>query len=76
MAVDNSLGDRLDTLSTESESENFKNLDTQEALKILEIMNAEDEKVISVIREILPQLASVVEKIVDHLHNSGRSQLG
>ena len=57
-----------------TESKNFKSssLDTMSITEIVELINEEDSKISRVIKEIIPQISSLIENIVKNLLNEGR----
>ncbi len=57
---------------TEQENPNSANIDKLPTLDALRIINAEDAKVAFAIEKVLPEIASVIEKIVERLKNGGR----
>lgn len=62
----------LKHLVTETRNPASMNLDRMSALEIVSLMNREDEKVITAVREILPKIASAVDLIVEALKKGGR----
>lgn len=70
--TNNTLLTTLAQLITEQRNSNSMNIDTLSALDIVRKMNEEDQKVAIVVRENLPQIALVVEKIVAAFQQGGR----
>lgn len=70
--TNNTLLTTLAQLITEQRNPNSMNIDTLSALDIVRKMNEEDQKVAIVVRENLPQIALVVEKIVAAFQQGGR----
>ena len=64
--------ENLAQLTTERQNEAARDLDTRSALEIAEIMNAEDAKVPQAIARALPQIAAVIDAIVEALGRGGR----
>ncbi len=64
--------ENLAQLTTERQNETARDLDTRSALEIAEIMNAEDAKVPQAIARALPQIAAVIDAIVEALGRGGR----
>ncbi len=62
----------LAKLSTEQRNPNSMNLDMMTPLEIAQIMNSEDQKVISAIKEVLPQISKAIELATQSLKNGGR----
>ncbi|URL02078.1 N-acetylmuramic acid 6-phosphate etherase [Avibacterium sp. 20-126] len=69
---DNRLLNQLSQLTTEQRNPNSMNLDELSALKIVQLMNAEDKNVPQAIEKCLPQIARAVEKIVQAFQQGGR----
>ena len=55
----------LNGFTTESRNPDTMNLDEMSAFEIVQAMNAEDKKVPEAIEAILPEIAAVVDKVVD-----------
>lgn len=66
------MNENLETLNTESQNPRSKGLDSMSTMKILELMNEEDENVIKAIRKSLSNIAEAVELVVETLKNNGR----
>lgn len=62
----------LTKLTTETRNERTMNLDCMTPLEIATIMNKEDEMVVAAVREVLPQVATVIEWCTKSLENGGR----
>ncbi|MDY5652749.1 MAG: N-acetylmuramic acid 6-phosphate etherase, partial [Erysipelotrichaceae bacterium] len=62
----------LNGFTTESRNSDTMNLDEMSALEIVRAMNREDKKVPEAIEEILPEIARVVDKVVDTFDKGGR----
>lgn len=62
----------LNGFTTESRNPDTMNLDEMSAFEIVQAMNAEDKKVPEAIEAILPEIASVVDKVVDTFEKGGR----
>ncbi|MDP4219000.1 MAG: N-acetylmuramic acid 6-phosphate etherase [Bacteroidota bacterium] len=71
MAI-NTLFAELGNLTTEQRNSNSMNLDSMSVKSILELINDEDAKVASVVRNEIPHIEKVVEKLVILLKNGGR----
>ncbi|WP_127507881.1 N-acetylmuramic acid 6-phosphate etherase [Actinoplanes solisilvae] len=64
--------ENLGTLTTEARNPRTLDLDTLPALRIVEVMNDEDAKVASAVREALPRIAAAVELITAARRAGGR----
>lgn len=62
----------LNGFTTESRNPDTMNLDEMSALEIVQAMNTEDKKVPEAIEAILPEIAAVVDKVVDTFEKGGR----
>lgn len=62
----------LTKLTTETRNERTMDLDCMTPLEIATIMNKEDEMVVAAIRQVLPQVATVIEWCTNSLKNGGR----
>ncbi|WP_378955739.1 N-acetylmuramic acid 6-phosphate etherase [Pelosinus sp. sgz500959] len=62
----------LEKLVTEARNPDTINIDNQSSLEIIELINQEDQKVAMAIRNILPDIAKVVDYIVEALQSGGR----
>lgn len=62
----------LSKLTTELRNPDTMNLDTMTPLEIARIMNQEDQKVITAIEEVLPQVATAIEWATESLKSGGR----
>ncbi|MDR2370202.1 MAG: N-acetylmuramic acid 6-phosphate etherase [Treponema sp.] len=74
-AVDNSSS-LFDTLfgeyTTEQRNQASSDIDTKTSLEIAAIINNEDKKVPCAVEKILPEIAALVDDIVDAFNNNGR----
>lgn len=66
------LIDELRQISTESQNQDTLDIDLLDANEILEKINAEDQKVATVVKSIIPEIAKAVDKIVEAFANGGR----
>lgn len=66
------LIDELKQISTESQSQDTLDIDLLDAKGILEKINIEDQKVAGVVKDIIPQIARAVDKIVEAFAKDGR----
>ena len=57
---------------TESKNSKSSSLDTMSITEIVELINEEDSKISRVIKEIIPQISSLIENIVKNVLNNGR----
>ena len=57
---------------TESKNSKSSSLDTMSITEIVELINEEDSKISRVIKEIIPQISSLIENIVKNMQNDGR----
>ena len=64
--------DNIHRLGTEQQNTASSDLDTKSALEIARIMNAEDAKVPQAVSAALPQIAKVIDLVVDAISNKGR----
>ncbi|MFQ3620306.1 MAG: N-acetylmuramic acid 6-phosphate etherase [Spirochaetales bacterium] len=64
--------DVLDTYTTEQPNQASENIDSMDALGIIEIMNQEDQKVPLAVKKALPQIAALIEDIVAQFKQGGR----
>ncbi len=62
----------LTGLTTETRNERTMNLDSLKPIEIASIMNKEDELAVAAVREVLPQVAIVIEWCTASLENGGR----
>ena len=72
MKKQSQLIDELKSISTEGQNQNTLDIDLLDAKGILEKINIEDQKVAEVVKDIIPQIANAVDKIVDAFANGGR----
>jgi N-acetylmuramic acid 6-phosphate etherase len=66
------LIDELKSISTEGQNKNTLDIDLLDAFGVLEKINHEDQKVAGVIKEVIPQIAQAVDKVVTAFANGGR----
>ena len=59
-------------MSTESRNPNTINLDEMSALEIVTVMNQEDHRVAEEINKVLPEIAKLVDEVVNAFTNGGR----
>lgn len=64
--------EEINSLLTEQVNENTKDIDKKSTLEVLELINYEDKKVAYAVEKQLPQIAKVVDKIVQVIKNNGR----
>ncbi|MFA6611903.1 MAG: N-acetylmuramic acid 6-phosphate etherase [Bacilli bacterium] len=62
----------LNKISTEQRNVDTKNIDLLSTIEILQKMNHEDHKVADAVKLALPQIAKVVDKIVEAFYQDGR----
>lgn len=62
----------LARLTTESRNQKTMGLDQMSSLEIAEIMNSEDSNVVSAVREVLPDVAKVIDLCTKSLNLGGR----
>lgn len=62
----------LNKISTEQRNQETKNIDLLSTIEILKKMNHEDYKVATAVESVLPQIANVVDKIVEAFYQDGR----
>ncbi len=62
----------LGTLPTEARNPASQNLDALPTLEMLRIMNDEDAKVITAVREVMPQIAQAIDAIAERFGRGGR----
>lgn len=62
----------LTKLTTETRNEKTMNLDSMSPIEIATIMNKEDEMVVLAVKEVLPQIGTVIEWCTNSLKNNGR----
>ncbi|WMC94159.1 N-acetylmuramic acid 6-phosphate etherase [Kineothrix sp. MB12-C1] len=62
----------LTKLTTEARNENTVNLDGMSPLEIAMVMNKEDENAVRAVKEVLPEIATVIEWCTTSLENGGR----
>ena len=66
------LIDELKNISTEGQNQETLNIDLLDATGVLEKINAEDEKVASIVKGIIPQIAKAVDHVVQAFSKGGR----
>ncbi len=64
--------DMLESFSTEGRNESSMDIDTKTSLEILRIINAEDKKVPLAVEAALPELAALVDDVVEAFRAGGR----
>lgn len=64
--------DMLESFSTEGRNESSMDIDTKSSLEILRIINAEDKKVPLAVEAALPELAALVDDVVEAFRAGGR----
>ncbi|MCR8968586.1 N-acetylmuramic acid 6-phosphate etherase [Facklamia sp. 7083-14-GEN3] len=62
----------LDRLSTETRNKETLNLDQMDPLEIIQKMNQEDKNIPSAIEKQLPQIAKVIEAVINSFRQGGR----
>lgn len=72
MKKQSQLIDKLKHISTEKQSQDTLDIDLLDATGILEKINSEDQKVASVVKNIIPDIAQAVDKIVAAFACGGR----
>ncbi len=68
----NILFDELNGLATEQRNPNSMNLDEMSIRSVLELINDEDAKVAGLVRNEIPHIEKVCERLVELLKNGGR----
>ncbi len=66
------LIDELNKISTEGQNQDTLDIDLLDSKGILEKINTEDQKVASVVKDIIPNVAKAVDKIVEAFEKGGR----
>ncbi|ELK47923.1 N-acetylmuramic acid 6-phosphate etherase [Bacillus sp. SB49] len=66
------MTDSLASLTTEQRNERTRELDRMTTAEILTVMNDEDQKVASAVRQVLPQITKAVDRIAEALKRGGR----
>ncbi|WP_282138653.1 N-acetylmuramic acid 6-phosphate etherase [Rossellomorea aquimaris] len=66
------MKDQFFELSTEKVNQNTLGIDTASTGDILRMMNEEDQKVASVVQEVIPQVEKVVDDVVKSISQGGR----
>lgn len=64
--------ENLSLLTTEESNQKTKNLDEMSIVEILNAMNEEDQTIPLAVREVIPQVSEVVEKVVNAFQHGGR----
>jgi len=72
MKKQSELIDELKTITTEGQNPDTLDIDLLDAIGVLEKINNEDQKVASIVKLILPEIAKAVDKIVDAFAKGGR----
>ncbi|WRP06215.1 N-acetylmuramic acid 6-phosphate etherase [Rossellomorea aquimaris] len=66
------MKDKFFELSTEKVNRNTLGIDTASTGEILRMMNDEDQKVATVVQEVIPQVEQVVDEVVKSISQGGR----
>ncbi len=66
------MDDVFDSLITEQQNENSKDIDTMDTIDILKVMNDEDKKVAYAVEKCLEDIALAVDGIVERMEKGGR----
>jgi N-acetylmuramic acid 6-phosphate etherase len=66
------LVDELQTITTEGQNPDTLDIDVIDVIGVLEKINNEDAKVANVVKQIIPEIAKAVDKIVAAFVNGGR----
>ena len=66
------LVDELQTITTEEQNPDTLDIDILDVTAVLEKINNEDQKVASIVKLIIPEIAKAVDKIVEAFANGGR----
>jgi N-acetylmuramic acid 6-phosphate etherase len=66
------MSDILGLYTTEQRNEASTDIDTKDSLEIVRIINGEDKKVPPAVEKILPEIAALVDDIVDSFQKGGR----
>ena len=64
--------ENLSLLTTEESNRKTERLDEMTITEILNVMNEEDQTIAAAVREVIPQIGEVVEKVVNAFRNGGR----
>lgn len=72
MKKQSQLIDELNHISTEVQSQDTLDIDLLDATGILEKINIEDQKVAGVVKDIIPDIAQAVDRIVEAFASGGR----
>ena len=72
MKKQSELIDELKTITTEGQNIDTLDIDILDVTGVLEKINNEDQKVASIVKLIIPEIAKAVDKIVDAFANEGR----
>ncbi|MCW8832323.1 MAG: N-acetylmuramic acid 6-phosphate etherase, partial [Colwellia sp.] len=64
MKKQSQLIDELKSISTEGQNQDTLDIDMLDAIGVLEKINNEDQKVASVVKQLIPEIAQAVDKIV------------
>jgi N-acetylmuramic acid 6-phosphate etherase len=72
MKKQSKLVDELKTITTEGQNPNTLDIDILDVTGVLEKINNEDQKVASIVKLIIPEIAKAVDKIVEAFAKGGR----
>lgn len=72
MTKQSTLIDELKTITTEGQNSDTLDIDLLDVTGVLEKINDEDQKVANIVKLIIPEIAKVVDKIVDAFAQGGR----
>lgn len=72
MKKQSALIDELKNITTEGQNPNTVDIDLLDSKGVLEKINDEDQKVANVVKQIIPEIAQAVDKIVEAFANGGR----
>ncbi|MCW8863267.1 MAG: N-acetylmuramic acid 6-phosphate etherase [Colwellia sp.] len=72
MKKQSQLIDELKSISTEGQNQDTLDIDMLDAIGVLEKINNEDQKVASVVKQLIPEIAQAVDKIVAAFAKGGR----
>jgi len=67
-----SVFDEIKNLITEQRNPNTMDIDSKSTVEILEIINSEDQRVATIVKEEIPYIAKAVDLIVESFKNYGR----
>ena len=63
---------KIDHLNTESRNPKTLNMDTLSIMELIRIMNEEDQRVIDMVKEALPQIEKAIQLVIHALNRNGR----